>query len=203
MSSTTIHVFGIDGKRDYARDRNFRNGHTATVLWHILWKKYLARRGPACSFHPPCDDDGYEYFPINDAQLEPFWALHQDPRLTWFERLTLRSTYDHVVVRRAHFRRLAEAFDLFTATHIAPDAKHVWHVPGYAAYLRELADDETVLGVGWTQTSVVDMFLGAPGPDDEDGYGERLPYDLNTRTEHWFIESDGDELDTPPTEETT
>lgn len=197
MSSTTIHVFGSDGRRDYGRDRGFRNGHTSPVLWRILWRKYLARRGTPGYFNLlPCDAEGYEVFPFETSQLEPFWKLHEDPRLAWFERLSLRSTFDHVVVRREHFSRLAEAFNLFTAAHVEPEPKHVWHLPGYAAYLRELADDETVLGVGWTQTSVVDMFLPeyAKDPDMDEGLTEGAPYNLNTRSEHWFMELEGDEV---------
>lgn len=197
MSTTTIHVFRTDGKRDYDADRDFRNGHTAPILWGILWKKYLAKRGSPNDYDPVLrtfiGDDGFESFPMmSEAALKPFWALHNDPRLAWFERLTLRSTYDHVVVRREHFLRIAEAFDIFTATHVAPDRKHVWNVPGYAAYLRELAGDETVMGVGWTQTSVVDMFLSETDPNDEDAEGK--PYDLNTRTEHWYMDLEGDEV---------
>ena len=200
MSSTTIHVFGVKGVRVDAVE--FRNGHTAPCLWQYLWKKYMAR--PAARSGAYIDSDGAFYMdeqeelPQGDTpRLSEFWRLHKDQRLSWFERVALRSTYDHIVVRREHFLRVAEAFDAFTAAHVPAGATHVWHLPGYAEVLRRLANDEQVLGIGWTQTSVCDMFVGKHTDESEElPYGEYLPYDLNTRDEHHFMELEGDELHT-------
>lgn len=199
MSTTTIHVFNANGIRDYSRDVRYSNGWTAPVLWRTLWQKYLAERGTPNSFSTRgcyIGSDGFETLPMQGPLMGELCKLHEDPRLAWFERVALRSTFDHVVVRRGDFIRVAEAFDAFTVAHVAPDAKHVWHVPAYAKLLRELANDETVSAVGWTQTSVSDMFRSRRRTEDElaeDELAESEPYNLNTRDEHFVMELVGEE----------
>lgn len=203
MSSTEVFIFSQNGQIE--RTEDYRNGHTASVLWRFLWLEYMAG---ADTYRGGLDEEimprrlrgaGKEPFPwSNSTHLKDFWKLHQDPRLAWFEVAALCSTYDRCVVKREAFTRLADAYDAFTVKYFEGEAPTVvWHLPAWAELLRKLANDETVRAIGWNQTTVGErLFTPAPkvcptcNHEDEEG---GAPYCLDTRSEHWYLVVGDDE----------
>jgi hypothetical protein len=156
MSDTELYWFNRRGKLElHAAFENAFRG--AMAIWTDLAKTYLF-------------GDGY----MRDYQ--PVWNLARSERLEEFERITLMTTFDWVVVRNIEIARVVAAFKSFH--HKYPQN----HLDQQAIVLGSPKIETCCLGICWNQTSVnADAWLV------EGKRGDLRPYNLLRDTGHWFL----------------
>ncbi len=171
MSATEMCTFGADGR--VAGWHHFKNAWGgAMAVWDELAKQYISGAG---------------LMGLSPEAMRGVWALADDPRLKWFERIVLLTTFDRCLVLGGDLAACAKAFELFDARYgPARRARGVAFNIGDQATALAGAAAAGARAVGWNQTSV---------NGDCEWYGEwdeesdkEVPYDLNTGTAHWFIE---------------
>lgn len=175
INQIKVFIFGKDGAaKDYSRIVNAELGNM--LVWRTLEKKYL----PSLPHHDWMLTDKDSYISRIDAygftkeeyqnNLQDIWMLIFDNRLAVDEKIVLESTFSQVLIKREDFERAADAFDNF---------KYGGNQGLQANVLREFADDENVVAVGWSNS--VNKGWGEKGEAGE-------AYNLNTGEEHRFIE---------------
>lgn len=143
------------------------NSHRgAEMIWHYLYGKYmfpiddqdmrpnyfdkecttdaeLRRRRIGYSWvrHCMCNDD--------KTIMNRFWNLARDPRLTLWERVLLRSTYDRAIVLKDNVPQLLNAYDQYVHTVEDPG-----NIPDQISIICQHQYDRDLIGICWNQTSV-------------------------------------------------
>lgn len=138
MSSSEYYLFGLDGSE--LETKEARNGHgSASVIWGKLCEKYFG------SSHAWLTSD------YKDGPLAKLFSRANANDLPEDERVCLLLTADRIVLLREYFTRAADALNRFLAGY---PTNYVNHWPEIAAWLRESANREDVLGFGVYSTSV-------------------------------------------------
>ena len=107
--------------------------------------------------------------------MQEVWDLCKNEDIPLGYRITMRATFDMVMVRRENFARLAVAMENFAAM-FGPGS-----LLEQAKALLSLVDDETIYAVCWNQTSVAaDAWWICEGE-------EGRPYDIARDGDHWFL----------------
>lgn len=200
MSCTEIYAFGKDGNAFlYDTVRNAWRG--AMAVWNTMEERYLPLYVPEyvfhCNWYRPCmgNADIIAHLGFTPSRLFPrsgredrsceIWNLCKSEDVPERDRIVLATTLDDVLVQRAGFQKVIDAFLNFGGeTNLAEQAK----------VLQKALDDENIIAIGWNQTSVsADHWANAGGYDDE--RDEEIPYNCLTMTEHWWLFSD-EECDT-------
>lgn len=110
------------------------------------------------------------------------WDLVQDRRLQDFERITLISTFDYVMIKRENFRLLASAYREFIEHYGTRD--RVCHLLEIAKELEGLADDKSVQALCFWWNSVGDDLWEIWDDDDYE------TYDISKGDDHWWLFED-------------
>ena len=159
----------VNEEGDVFTYEEFRNGHGFSQIWSVLVEK----------FQVPGRD-------IYDRWENLFKMYQNSQILSRHEQIVLHMSGDNVVVRRDDILTVAEALEQFDAQFgpmIRLDRRQIWHADLYAAAMRK-AYEEGVQGIAFNPTSVSDgPLLEGVWEDDE-----RVPYNVNTRTEHTFLD---------------
>ena len=98
------------------------------------------------------------------------------------EKITLATTFDWVMVRRADVPSVVDAFREFNLINNCTADTSLWE---QSQALENLVLDDDCYAVCWTQTSVTDAWY-MPTDDGEDS---RM-YDLSRDNKHWFLNID-------------
>ena len=181
MSEVEIYTFDKEGNACHAGEaRNAARG--AMAIWRILEDAYL----------PPMQDDSIlqlqKQFPnykpsrLNgtSSDMQEVWNLAKDERLPQFERIVMITTFDKVVVQKAVFATVIDAFIQFDKTY-----------PGRTNLLEQVevlkeADEDGSIAVAWNQTSVNDsMWQHFVETDDSEDEKEFF-YNLNVGKDHYY-----------------
>jgi len=162
--------FGKDGKVKYSTE--FQNAHLGAMrVWNHLDKKYL----------PPFEKYGMPMSRMIDQnEIQKWWDLQHDERLTDSERICLLSTFDNVIIFREDFCRLAKAFRDFGAENT--------HLEYEADALDDAMNDGDIIALGFCQTSVCENEWTRNRNRSEDEENDDYePYNLITGTDHWNL----------------
>ncbi len=181
MSRSEVYVFGKDGYAHfYGEVQNANAGSMA--VWKILEMKYLPEindpywkmitRGEYVSrlFVSMCDS--------NNKSIREIWDLAKsDSPLTDDERIVLCCTLDSCLVKKDFLPSVIRAYENFEGSTNLKDVADI---------LKKACDDPDVLAVGfaislssgWADRGLLD-------PEDPE---ERLPYNIFTQKDHWFLE---------------
>lgn len=178
MSTTTGYLVGADGI--VRPDREFKNAwHGAMALWDYLARTFLDPKAPR----------GTDKYMLPSAQFlfdpkaqKSLWGLAADTTVPRHLRVAEMTTFDRAVLRRADFAVAADALDLACKEIVAAGGSS--HLDQQAAWLRENAADENVVGAAWQQTSVSEDLWVVYDEGGEEG----RDYDTNRDSGHWFIE---------------
>lgn len=181
MSYTTLYKVPEKGEIEHFEE--FGNSHRgAAMLWDYLGRKYVP---------------GFEGMQ-NDAHSDRVWALTKDDGVGQHEKDVLLSTFDHVMLKRQHFVRVADAMNRIgreMTRHSGgfgePETseRDGGHYPAHAEALRRLLDDPGAFAACWDQTSVADDMWNrydrckTCGQDLEDCRS----FDLARDSGHWFM----------------
>ena len=123
MSYTEIIFFGEGGTPTHEVEiKNSYRG--ASKIWSILEDKYLPK---------------VEYPRMITGGMQEIWDLGDGDRITDVEKICLLSTYDKVIVKKADFQQVIDAFKGFEGTTSLPEQ---------AAHIEKALKDEKVFAVG-------------------------------------------------------
>lgn len=117
-------------------------------------------------------------------EMRPVFALLDGDLITDWERLTLLTTCDRVVVPVAIASVVADAFDQFQDYHTVPG--YLLSVSRQADELRRMlaeVPEQGWRGVCWNQTSVNGDALWY-GVERDD---EHVPYNVDSMDRHWYL----------------
>jgi hypothetical protein len=181
MSSTVLYVVASNG--DVEPYCEFKNSHGgAMAVWTLLGEKYLPQPRP--SWLSPNEKSLWS--PFLDGALSALFKLAATPgTLEPWERITLLTTADHVVVPIAALAEVTEALETFYTNYRAQRDGYVFSIGDQAAALRNILQEGTWRGVCWNQTTLSDaLWEGAYAEADD---GERTPYNIDTMDQHWFL----------------
>lgn len=169
MSYVEMSFFGKDGTVKCSVE--FRNAHCgAMAVWRYLDEKYL----------PPFEKYGIPMSRMLDEnEVQKWWDLQHDERLTESERICLLSTFDKVIIFRANFERLAKAFREFGAENT--------HLPAEADALDEALKDSEIIALGFCQTSVCQNEWTRNRNRSEEDDAEYEFYNILTGEDHWNL----------------
>lgn len=142
----------------------------AMHIWTTLAVNYgLVNRG----------EEGY--LMIRAGLMDRLWALRDDDRLAWWEKVALISTFDGVVILREDFDRLIEAYGKW-AQHTGDPGS----IPEQLHYFRLLKDhDRKFRGICFNQTSVCanPWWVNDESGEDEEG----RPFNIDRDTDWWSL----------------
>lgn len=114
-------------------------------------------------------------------EMQEVWDLIKDDRITEYEKICMKSTFDNVLVKKENLPKLIEAFRNFEGQSSLPEQADL--------ILEELKIDDTFLAIGWNQTSV-----NGDNWENFGDYNEETelyePYNINTMDRHWFLFDD-------------
>lgn len=183
MSYSTMHVAHADGDvHDY---KEYRNGHGyALPAWEYLANKYIPRL-------PGEDDSKFHIRWWYTDACKAVWALAKDKRLETWELLVLHASFDHAVVEREHFHKLAAAFEHIGREYAKIKPECVNHYPAMANDIRTLPPE--VQAICFTATSCGDNLWWAydececPNCGDSHRKEEGRPYNLKKDKSHWYV----------------
>jgi len=161
MSYTTLHGFNKDGEIYNINEYN-NAWHGAIIVWMEMAKKYGIPKGEEIVF--------------NDAVAKQIWGLpFKNEDMTEADRITMITTFDRFVVYKQDFPALITAMKE-SATWLPPHC----HIVKEAEDVEKVMNDEDLIAVAWTQTSVADCW----GSGEFDENEESVPYNLNKHTKH-------------------
>ena len=164
MSYCAIVTFK-DGKSD--DEVIYRNSWGGVALvWTKLFDAYLK--------NPDVDYDNW----MMHLHDESWWGLAERTDLEWFERAVMTATYDRAMVRREHFKQLAEHFRQFVAKYL-PEFGCVCHLLDWADFI-EVCEAEAI---GFYATSVGENLWYRY----DEKVDETFPYDLNAEDKHFEV----------------
>jgi hypothetical protein len=113
------------------------------LVWCNIYRRYLPERIEATK-----REHGYEpHGPFSDEDYKALWLLFRDPRLSECERAVLGSTYDRVILEKAHFQRFYDDVLKYAGMH---EAGTLIEQAQAIISLRR----KKIMGVCWNQTSV-------------------------------------------------
>lgn len=183
MSATEIFVANRTGEMVHAYDlRNAWGGGMA--IWTSLAQRHLGGLDP--------------YRGMLSGYQEVFDLLKTD-RLARWEKIVLLTTCDGALVRAENFIETAEAMEKFAEEYKAMNEGKVFHPAAQAELLRKLHDEiekEGWQAIGWNQTSVngdcpwYGGYEEFPADDENEAGEERVPYNINKDTKHWWVFDD-------------
>ncbi len=162
MSYTEIYLVKKNGDVEHYKDiKNSWRG--AMFIWTELGKFYNTQESFSFDF-------------------KETWKLYDNEKLEDFEKITLGTTFDNVIVGREKLIGVALAFDKFYEKYQGSSLKE------QATILRDIyKKEEDCLGVCWNHTSVNgDMWQYYPACEHEE---ERL-FNINkdeNNGKHWFL----------------
>ena len=175
MSSTLL--LAVRGDGELAPYANYKNA------WHgamLIWVKFAER------YNTPF---------LMGSENVAFWKLADDPKVPFFDRVTLATTYDRVVVYSGDFKRLVEA--LRQSSIWLPEHCHIRKQADDIEKIIELNSkcsepELCIVGVAWNQTSVVDTWetgeTRTAYETDENGrreeYLQEVPYNIYSMNKH-------------------
>jgi hypothetical protein len=162
MSYTTLFKVPASGPIDEIAE--FKNSHRfGPFVWDMLAKAHLNADYATLSW---------------DKQMQRVWDLAHVETVPTFERITLMSTFDHVMVKQADISKVIEAFKAFSEKYDTGAHGSLWEqVP----FLTKMVEDKTCYAICWTQTSITDPWWVSEGDD------VRL-YDISRDNDrHWFM----------------
>lgn len=172
MSYTEIFAFNPDGTAESIGE--IRNAHRgAMAVWNHFEQKYLPEARPAWATQVMAPGYWSRFGMGSDEEMQEFWDLIDDPRLTLSERIVLGSTYDNVVVMREDLPRLIAAFRAFEGQSSLPEQ---------ADLIMQVLDTTDLIAIGWNQTSVNSDSWENYHYDEETE--ESTSYNLLTGTAH-------------------
>lgn len=170
MSYTTLFKVGRDGLVRSDLEMSNSRGYAARI-WTDLYDKYLKDL-----------DKEYDSWMVGE-DCERLWALGKDARLCSFERDSLISTFDNVMIMREDFGQMSVSLCWFVKKY--PPKNRVCHLLTVASRLDELSKDDSVQAVCFHQTSVTANPWVDPCQESED---HAEPYNINKGTKHWFLD---------------
>jgi hypothetical protein len=160
MSCATLHGFNRDGIIYSIND--YRNAwHGAMLVWMEMAKKYGIPNGERITY--------------DEKVANQVWSLPKNKDMTEADRITLMTTFDHFIVYKQDFPALIAAMKE-SATWLPENC----HIIKQAEDVEKAINDEDLIAVAWTQTSVADCW----GSGQYDEHGESVPYNLNKHTQH-------------------
>jgi len=168
MSCTEI--FGIDKNGDLSEiDETGNAFRGAMAIWTIMEERYL----PSLE-KPYWMTEEREYYSRlssfgDDNMMQEIWDIPKSDKVSRIDKIVMCTTFDYCIVKRENFDELLEAFDSFEGNTSLKEQAEI---------IREILDDENIVGVAWNQTSVNDMWHGSY--DDDDEY---IPFNINTCSE--------------------
>ena len=193
MSYTEIVLFDNDGN---ACDEGliFNNSwRGAMAIWRYMEKRYLEPYIPSYVNEDLTYEEyerKYGYTPsrlssLDEEVLTPLWQTVDNPDIPFNERVCMATTLDWVLVEKANFPKVIEAFRAFPVETSLPEQ---------ADEIEKLIKDDNVSAIGWRQNSIVDnlwlSYFEEPsvmptinGEDDDEG----RPYNYKSDTKHWFL----------------
>jgi len=128
----------------------------AYLIWHNIERKYLPSL-PMEDWMVRSNWDYYSRFLHNKREeLDEFWNLDKDPRLSWQDRILLGTTTDYAVIRKEDLLEVAEAYE---NCEFASD-----NMKGQAEVMRRIynENDKSIAGVYKLETSVISLSDIAP-----------------------------------------
>jgi hypothetical protein len=146
----------------------YRNAHGgAPFIWDALFDTYLK--------DPRVEYDSWLMRFSRDSGDKSLWDLAKREDLPMYERAVHAATFDRAMVRKEHFRQFALDLRAFVERH--RNGERVCHLLEWADFV----DACKAEAVGFYGTSVSDNLW-----EDRDEE-ERVPYNLNTRDEHFEV----------------
>ena len=183
MSFTEIYGFGRDGNVGlFGEVVNAWRG--AMAIWVILEKRYLEPL-PMPLWMSPTDykKNGYSrthQMPNGkDDPLKQIWDLFEDGKVSRVDKIVLGTTFDKVIVMRENIEETAKAFDEFKGETSLKEQANI---------LRKMLEDDSIIAVGWNQTSVNGDTWGNYNYNEETE--ESFPYNILTQTDHFDLYKD-------------
>jgi hypothetical protein len=174
MSKTIL--YAILNRKPLAFVGEAHNSHRgASQFWSYLWGKYmypLPEDGPEPEYlrHPffldgqkpdveewrkSMSETHWFWTKIGvDKKLakqvgQRFWDLWKDPRLQWWERVLLVSTFDRVMVMKSDIPPIIHSMQIYDQVNPGHS-----HFDEQIPILQKIFADKKMLGVCWHQTSV-------------------------------------------------
>lgn len=160
MSFTTLYVARENG--DLEAHRDFSNAHRGALLvWFTLAKKYGV--------------ENPELMLMNEAKSKEVWGLAKDPKVSEADRITMKTTFDRVLVLPADFQKVVDAL-----RESYKDMPPHCSINEQADAIEELIGNPTVAAIGWNQTSVCQAWEDYYDDTPED-------YNLTRANKHWYM----------------
>jgi hypothetical protein len=160
MSRTTLYVVRENG--DIESHQDFSNAHRGAMLvWIKLGEKY--------GIPDPM------MLLLNEEKSKQVWGLAKRSDVSEADQITMKTTFDRVLVASEDFPKLVSAMRESAKT--LPD--HC-SISEQADAIEKLIGDTTVVAVGWNQTSVTQAW--------EDYYDDAAEnYNLTRANKHWYM----------------
>jgi len=137
MTYTTIYSVPKEG--ELKMEAELGTAHwSAPAVWTMVCEEWL-------------DDKDYHFLQTDCSKL---WALSDDERLPFWQRIVLATTYDNVIVKLENLPKVIWVMREFYVEFKKRYPEHGCHLPEQADVLQRIFDEGTAFGVCWTQTSV-------------------------------------------------
>lgn len=121
----------------------------------------------------------YNVTEANFMNFNPLWQ--KAGTLEEADNWVLASTFDKVVISKEHLPTLVKHLKTFTDVYSTSTLKTEIEI------LQDALEDDTIQGVAFNQTDVVDDTWSIPLPEDEIIDDETRPYNINKDTGHWYL----------------
>ena len=150
MNETEEEIYPVTRDGNIVRYEEIKNAHHGALsVWRKLWWNYLWGE--------------FTHAPLA-VEVDKLWDLVDNDKLEDWERVTLRTTFDNVVIAKALFGKVVDSFRKFH------DANPEGSFLEQAKVLERLRKDSDILGVAWNQ-----MSAGAYAGDYDDDTDEYTP----------------------------
>lgn len=189
MSYTEMYVVTPESDGKFVCSAHFQNSYgSAPFVWERLLYRYRELIVPGKQFYgePGCEAYARDLLLSIDCwpMVWDFEKEHGEKMQPW-ERNVLYSTYDGALLPREGFLVMADSLQRFYDQYYVNEVRNrVCSIDAQASVLRRV-HEEGALYAAWYQTSTSEWF-GEIRYDEETE--EEIPYNVNTRTDHWLIE---------------
>lgn len=115
-----------------------------------------------------------------DENANKLEQLAANPKVPWFERTVLETTFDYAIIRKEDIPKVVSALEKFEEAY--HNEGHVNHIPAVISALQKLAN-ENIIGVCFYPTSTIDNpWVLYNGKEDLS-----VPYNIFKGTKHHFV----------------
>lgn len=161
MSRAILHGFNREGEIYTIAEYN-NAWHGAVLVWVNMATKYGIPNGEAVIY--------------DENVSKQVWALPKNCKhMTEADRITMMTTFDRFIVYKQDFPALITAM-----RESASWLPEHCHIIKEANDIEKHMNDEDLIAVAWTQTSVADCW----GSGEFDENEESVPYNLNKHNKH-------------------